>query len=260
MKKLLFIFLLFASCYAAQVPMIVVDPPKFTMDLSAHYNSSLNTLNISDTHMTDSDFLTLFESIKTFIQTNKVQALLLENIGLTQIPYYVISFALLDPTLQYVSMQHNNFNLPSMSPDYAKQISYLVEDAVTHSEDNTEVPATSAAPAPNPTLPAPKLTAGPQVIVSVVQGLWGSVSADIENAIQTQNATSTTKFYKKVIIIDIAIPPILVVNQKSAAATSTTKSRCVYLLERGIFVSIGAAIALLPTILTYFYMTNASSC
>ena len=143
MKNLLIIFILFTSCSAikrspevenlAELASVVTMDAK--IDLSQHYNAELHSLNLSDLPMGDMGLASQFNEIEAFIEQNKIQTLLLENIGLTQIPYAIVTYSLLNQTLQYVSLQHNHFPVPTLPPEYVKEIGFLVEDSVSHSED-----------------------------------------------------------------------------------------------------------------------------
>ena len=150
MRELLFILFLFTTCLAmeeqpplsviatlttaAPLTQVVIDTDKLNIDM--HYNMALKCLNLSDITMGDEGLLLVFDQIKLFVLTNKVESLILENTGLTKIPYFAVSFALITPTLQYVSLMHNDFGIRSGSPKYDQQVSYLVEDASMHSDDS----------------------------------------------------------------------------------------------------------------------------
>ena len=278
MRRLLFSFFLSTTCLAmeetptlasitaltniAPLPVIiidtriddtrVVDTDKLNLDM--HYNMALKCLNLSDITMGDEGFSMVWDQIKLFVLTNKVESLVLENIGLSHIPYFVVSFALTNETLQYVSLMHNNFGIKSNSPNYDQQISYLVEDASMHSDDSRAPTPEVSSDAIPPSAPR-KLTrssTGADIAVSVVEGLWGSIATDVQKVITEHNtASNAMKFYKKIILLDKHIPPITVINQTTLPVAMTTKKKVFYILERITFVGLGAFITLIPTLLPY---------
>lgn len=219
------------------------------------YNRDTKVLNLSDIPLGNSGLLSIFESLKAFIEIEKVETLLLEHLELSEIPYYVITFTLISKTLRYVSMQHNNFRVKMLSPDSARRVSFMLDPQGAPSRAPSPIDPNYSRPysMSNPTRMQNPIAA---MSLSVVQGLWETIAPEIEKTLAEQNgAQNVMQYYKKIIIIDKNLPPITIINQDKLPVIDRY-SKLKFICEKMVFISIGAFVVMLPTLLTYFLGKN----
>ena len=215
--------------------------------LQKYYDPESKTLNLQNLDLTDDLLRSRYKTIKKFINMTQAENLILERNSLTTIPYYLITFALINKHIRYLSLKHNRFNIPlmiakeDMHPGIVipleamrcvefKTISSEIEQALKRNRSGS---------------------IGKDDLISMMaHNLWKNISPEIEQAISKHNLKKRDRFmYKKIIVIDSNIPPITIIDYQDMPRSKREKVKAVcYKIS---YVLLGAAITLLPQITTW---------
>lgn len=242
--KFLFISLYFTHCFAMSSAEVDIESASSELDeisikIEDYYHQDTKTLDMSNLPLKDSLMAELIEEIKALIELTGAENLLLENNKLNTIPYELITFALTNKTLKYVSFKNNKFKIQNGSPQ-PEAIGKLIKKA--YSKDTSGLGDSRKRS---------------NTISGVISSIWDGISPEIEKAItKYNNSQDRTKFFKKIIIIDKRIPPITIINQDELP--KNTKTRCKEIFYKILYVGSGIVVTLVPTLVTYF--TASTSC
>lgn len=205
---------------------------EFTIKFQEYYHLETKTLDLSNFPLKDIRLAQITQEIKDLIKLTGAERLILENNKLTVIPYDLITFALTNKTLKYVSFKNNKFKIQNGS-EYPEPIDKLLEKAMGKPKKDDKTRARS------------------NTLGGIVATLWEGISPEIEKAIENSNKTSDkTQLIKKIIIIDKRIPPITIINQDKLP--KNMKEKCKSVLTKMLYVGGGIIITIIPTLMTYF--------
>jgi len=230
------------------------DDDNFIIALNDYYHQDTKSLDLSniplENHLDDS----LISEIEGLIKVTGAEKLIMENNGLTEIPFELITFALSNKTLKYVSFKNNKFIIPNGSPETAIDLS-----KVKFADKDKK-----------------------HKLSSVVASLWKSLSPELEKAVDSQNEKMKDQgiqLCKKVIFIDKKISPIMIINQDvvkdviegktvdkglkaSSSSDSSTKSAisdaCKEIIYKILCAAGGAVATAIPTLITL--LTASDTC
>jgi hypothetical protein len=107
MKYRLYLLLVFA-CFVFSANIYSMDSGA-AIDFDSCYKAATKELNLTDVQLGDEGLEKNMEAIKTFVEKNGVQRFLLDNVGLTIVPFELIGFATVNKTLTYISLKKNEF-------------------------------------------------------------------------------------------------------------------------------------------------------
>jgi hypothetical protein len=204
-----------------------------------YYKQDTKTLDMSNLPLMDSVLKDMTEDIEKFITLVGAEQLLLENNKLETIPYELITFALTNKTLKYVSFKNNKFKIQngSSEPEYLSKIVKKIKTSTSTKDGETRTRSNT--------------------IGGIISTLWDGISPEIEKAIEKSNKSQDkTLLFKKIIIIDKRIPPITIINQDELPKTTTDK--CKEAFYKILYIGGGITITLIPTLITYF--TGTGTC
>lgn len=241
---------------------VVVDlgREKFnTFRLQQYYHPETKTLDLSHKPMGDKGLRAIFDHIRHFISENDTEILLLESMNLVEVPYYLITFALVDKHLRVVSFQNNRFNIPGLP--------VLDEGAAASSSAGTVRHSVNMGKRESKRVSIPVFQSGQDAlgprfagnaagaVAQMISTLWESFSPEIARELEVQNLSSEViPLFKKIIFIDKRIPPITVFDQTQTMAPQAP-SKCQkfkYVVERALYTIAGGVVAILPQIITLF--------
>lgn len=209
------------------------EKDEISIKLQDYYHLDTKTLDLSNLPLKDAILSEMFDEIKNLITLTGAEILILENNQLTTIPYELITFALINKTLKYVSFKNNKFKIQNGGTE-PEEISKLLKAY----KNTSNRPRSST-------------------MSGIVSKIWDGISPEIEKAIQESNkGQDKTKFFKKIIIIDKRIPPITVINQDDLP--KTTSQTCKEVFVKILYIGGGIVITLIPTLITYF--TGSGTC
>ncbi len=244
--------------------MVDLGREKFnTFRLQQYYHPETKTLDLSHKPMGDQGLRAIFDHIRHFISENDTEILLLESMNLVEVPYYLITFALVDKHLRVVSFQNNRFNIPGLP---------VLEDGAAAAASTTgtfrhsvNMGKRESKRASIPVFQSGQDASGPRLagnagtVVQMVTTLWESFSPEIARELEAQNLSSEViPLFKKIIFIDKRIPPITVFDQTQTVVSQPSKcQKFKYVVERALYTIAGGVVAILPQIITLF--TNSSS-
>ena len=243
MKKILLVLLCSINLSGMEVD---EEKGDYILSLAKYYDHDTKTLNLRNLMMGDEGLKKMFDPIKKYINLVRAENLILEKNNLQHIPYHVITFALINRSLRYVSMKENNFNielminqegvesvsLPLDLLDSAK-LKYLPKDITKAIKRNRSESVTQH-----------------NTLSSIASSIWEGISPEIEKALLEHNSTQDKKIlYKKIIIIDKNIPPITIIDNQRLPKSSISKLKSVS-VKLGLIL-IGVTITLLPNIVTW---------
>ncbi|MFA6535184.1 MAG: hypothetical protein WCS92_02945, partial [Candidatus Babeliales bacterium] len=221
---------------------VVVDlgKEKFnTFRLQQYYHSETKTLDLSHKPMGDQGLRAIFDHIRHFISENDTEILLLESMNLIEVPYYLVTFALVDKHLRVVSFQNNRFNIPGL-PVLEEAAAAATASSARHSVNmgkreskRASIPVFQSGQDGS----GPRLAGNVGAVAQMVTTLWESFSPEIARELEAQNLGSEiVPLFKKIIFIDKRIPPITVFDQTQTLATQAP-SKCQkfkYAVERAL--------------------------
>lgn len=244
---------------------VVVDmgKEKFnTFRLQQYYNPESKTLNLSNKKMGDQGLRAIFDHIRHFISENDTEVLLLESMNLVEVPYYLITFALVDKHLRVVSFQNNRFNIPGLPVLDEAAAAASTAGTFRHSvtvgkreSKRASIPVFQSGQDASGSRPAGNAS----VVAQMITTLWDSFSPAIAQELEAQNFSSeVVPLFKKIIFIDKRIPPITVFDQTQTVVSQPSKcQKFKYVVERALYTIAGGVVAILPQIVTLF--TNSSN-
>lgn len=216
-----------------------------------YYDHDTKTLNLRNLMMGDSGLQNNLSSIKQFINLVRAENLILEKNNLQQIPYHVITFALINRSLRYVSMKENNFNIALMLDQESSGSVSLPLDFLDSAKLKSLPKDITKAIKRNRSTS----TSNHSALSSIATSIWEGISPEIEKALVEHNSTQDKKIlYKKIIIIDKNIPPITIIDNERLPKSklSTLKNISIKL---GLIL-IGVTITLLPNIVDWIGGNN----
>ncbi len=251
-----------------------------TFDLKQFYDERTKTLDLSSCRWVDCEktLKVLYfgkDSVTTgaspsgpllhFLETVPVENLILERIGLKEIPTYIITYALASQTLQYVSLKYNDFKLPISGTFGAS--------------GSTDTGRLGAAPAPA-AAPERQRMSVPEFPVKPVVGSAGAAVAAaqftstflkdlipkmVDQAIKTQGTGggSQVKIFKKIIELHENLPPIAIVDQRVLSKVQPQSEKRTQVLAICRDVTIGVlslAAGLIPFVISYLMQEDVCSC
>jgi len=198
-----------------------------------YYHQDTKTLDMSNIPLKNNLLNDLIGNITALIRLTGAENLILENNKLENIPYELITFALTNKTLKYVSFKNNKFKIQNGS-EFPEAIDKLLEKAMgknkTRERSNT--------------------------IGGIMATLWDGISPEIEKAIEKSNKIQDKKiFFKKIIIIDRRIPPITIIDQDKLPKDTKTKCKDVFI--KILYIGSGIVVTLIPTLITYLMETSS---
>jgi hypothetical protein len=200
-----------------------------------YYHSDTKILDLSNLPLKDEMLSEMVDDIEKLVTLTGAEQLILENNQLTKIPFDLITFALVNKTLKYVSFKNNKFKIQN-GGDQPEEISKLLAKYKAKSSDKKETSKT-------------RDRSG--TISGVISTIWDGISPEIEKAIENYNKSSdSSKLFKKIIIIDKRIPPITIINQDALPKTTTQKCKDVFI--KILYIGSGIVVTLIPTLSTYF--------
>jgi len=241
-KKIVLLF-----CIMFDLSAMEVDEEKAetgVISLDQYYDHDTKTLNMRNLMLGDTGLKKRLKDIKQFIDLVRAESLILEKNNLQQIPYNVITFALINRSLKYVSLKENKFNLPVFLGD---------EDADELSMPLDLLDGAKVKKLPEQFRDAILKNSGEtksSMMSTIAASLWEGLSPEIEKALTEHNSSQIKKIlYKKIIIIDKNLPPITVIDNKRLPKSkmSTLKNISVKFL----MILIGVTITLLPQIVEW---------
>ena len=210
-----------------------VSSSEISIKLEDYYHQDTKILDMSNLPLKDNMLAEMIGDIKDLINLTGAEQLILENNQLNTIPYDLITFALTNKTLKYVSFKDNKFKIQN-GGDQPEEISKLFK----------KYKGTS-------TLTRPRSS----TISGIVSTIWDGISPEIEKAIEKSNKSQDkTKLFKKIIVIDKRISPITVINQDELP--KDTKTKCKEVFYKILYVGSGIVVTLVPTLVTYFTATT----
>jgi len=215
--------------------------------LERYYDQPTSTLNLQNLGLTDDLLHSQYKSIKRFINLTKTENLILERNNLTSIPYYLITFALINKNIRYLSLKHNMFNIPlmivqeDMQPELAIPLEAIrsIEFTILSSEVKEALSRNRS-----------NSIAEDDHIGMISNALWKSISPEIEQAIKKYNIKKRDRFlYKKIIVIDSKIPPITIIDYQDLPKSKKEiiKDLC---FKLSCFL-VGVSITILPQIVRW---------
>jgi len=223
--------------------------------LEKYYDPESKILNLSNLNLDDHALEDLYKSIKRIVNLCQITHIIIERNNLKNIPYRLITFALINKNIRYLSLKHNQFNIPLIvsqedtSPEVSIPINLIEQGSFKHiSTDILD------------TLSRARSGSIPQTNVAgtIAQTIWYGISPEIEKVINKHNSKQSSKiFYKKIIIIDTNIPPITIIDHIESPKTKLEIAKEVSLKIS--FMLIGAAITLIPQIISWTATVNESS-
>lgn len=249
MKKILLVIFCVFSLSGMEVD---EEKGESLLSLSQYYDHDTKTLNLRNLMMKDKGLVKHFPNIKRYINLVRAERLILEKNNLKQIPYPVITFALINRSLKYVSLKENNFNIELMlDRDNTESVTLPLES----------LDASKISSLPKEFKKAIKRSRSESVsssdsLSSIASSIWEGISPEIEKALTEHNSTQNKKIlYKKIIIIDKNIPPITIIDNARLPKTkiSTLKNISVKLA----LILVGVTITLLPNIVEW--ITSSSN-
>jgi hypothetical protein len=221
-------------------------------DITRYYHSDTKSLDFSNLPFTNATLKEHWADIKKFVTTAEVKTLLLQNMELKKIPYYIITFALTDKSLEYVSMKGNKFKIANPSSDAdlvdaMKTMGLNEKDTKDIDKKLSDLKDTN---------PRDRSTS----VGNIISSLWDLVHPSIQKAIDKQNKTQTdgTHFYKKIIVIDSKIPPITIINKDKLPPSSCEKFKT--LAKKLLLVGIGFIMTAAPTLATWLATVDPAYC
>jgi hypothetical protein len=225
-----------------------------TYRLAEYYHAETKTLDLSHIPMGDIGLKGIFEHIRHFIAENDTEILLLESMGLVEVPYYLITFALVDKHLRVVSFQHNKFKIPGLP---------VLDEGPTPRSSYPSPRSRDRGESKRASTPVPYISqsgqdggssrvVGASAVANVITALWENFSPEIERELAEQSlGAEVVPLFKKIIFIDKRIPPITVFDQ-TQAVVATPVSKCQRfkaVVERTLFIIAGSIIGFLPQII-----------
>jgi len=230
-----------------------------TYDLSKYYNTATKTLDLSHQQMGDEALAAIFDPIRHFVSENDTEILLLEDMNLTKVPYYLVTYALVDKHLQVVSFQNNHFKIPGLP--------VMDECAVPSAPSRNSANLSGKRDSKRTSMPisqmfqaaqggaAPKGGGTASAVAQMVTTLWESFSPEIARELEEQQlGENIVPLFKKIIFIDKRIPPITVFDQTQTIAPQTP-SKCQkfkYVVERALYTIAGLVVSFLPQMIILF--------
>jgi len=233
-----------------------------TFRLQQYYHPETKTLDLSHKPMGDQGLRAIFDHIRHFISENDTEILLLESMNLTEVPYYLVTFALVDKHLRVVSFQNNRFNIPGLPVLDEAAAASSAAASVRHSvnmgkreSQRASIPVFQSGQDGT----GPRLPGNVGAVAHMISTLWDSFSPEIARELEAQNLSSEViPLFKKIIFIDKRIPPITVFDQTQTVVPQVSKcQKFKYVVERALYTIAGGVVAVLPQIITLF--TSGSS-
>ncbi|MFH1254094.1 MAG: hypothetical protein V1646_01535 [bacterium] len=227
-----------------------------TFRLQQYYHVETKTLDLSHKPMGDKGLRAIFDHIRHFISENDTEILLLESMNLTEVPYYLVTFALVDKHLRVVSFQNNRFNIPGLpvlEEAAAASTSGSVRLSVNTGKRDSKRASIPAFQIGQDAAAVPRLTGNVGAVAQMVTTLWDNFSPQIARELEEQKLSSEiVPLFKKIIFIDKRIPPITVFDQtQTVVAQSPSKcQKFKYAVERVLYTMAGSIIGFLPQIIT----------
>lgn len=248
---------------------VVVDLGKrvfSTYDLARYYNTATKTLDLSHQQMGDEGLAAIFDPIRHFISENDTEILLLEDMNLTKVPYYLVTYALVDKHLQVVSFQNNHFKIPglpvmdeSAAPSATGSGRNSVNLSAKRDSKRASMPIAQMFQASQGAASS-KGGGTASAVAQMVTTLWESFSPEIARELEEQQlGENIVPLFKKIIFIDKRIPPITVFDQTQTVVSQAAPAkwqRFKYIVERALYTVAGIAVSFLPQIIILF--TNKS--
>lgn len=262
---------------------IVIQPEavriKETFDLNQFYNTDTKTLDLSRIPLLKSDDtlkMLYFGKANVaagekasgmlihFIERFNVERLILENMGLKEIPVYIITYALNSEHLNYVSLQHNNFKLPGVTSHVVCPSDSSGLDALSSNPDSgARSSLREASQGARGSLPIPQMQGGSRYSGLAIAGaqavasLWDEISPAIEQTIQQANASggNQIKVFKKIIKIHEKLPPLTVVDQRvlqSVQVQPGKREKIVAVCSKVAIAVISLTLGLVPSLISFF--------
>jgi len=249
----LILFLLFGTMYAMDDDKEKGDVEAVEFDVTRYYHSDTKSLDFSNLPMSNAVLKEQWPDIKKFITTAEIKTLLLQNMELKKIPYYIITFALTDKSLEYVSMKGNKFKIANPSSDAdlvdaMKTMGLNEKDSKDIDKKISDLKDTN---------PRDRSTS----VSNIITSLWDLIHPSIQKAIDKQNQTKDgdrTHFYKKIIVIDTRIPPITIINKDKLPKSSCEKFKTI--AKKLLLVGIGFIVTAAPTLATWLATVDPSYC
>lgn len=223
---------------------VVID----TFTLRNYYQHETKTLDLSNLPVGDEGLKLIFEHVKHFTARAEVKNLILENLELEAIPYYIITFVLTDKNARYLSLKNNRFNINSTdNPDneirltvselhrYTGMRKYS-DPAVLKQELEMSHPEGSPAAI--------------EYISKVISSLWEQIFPGINEAIEQVNTQSDrTCFFSKIIEIDDKIPPVTIIDSTKLPRTRLQIAKSIG--KKSLLILLGAVVSLSPQIIAF---------
>lgn len=235
--------------------------------MERYYNAETKTLDLSHKSMKNEGLRLIFDSMRHFISDNDTEILLLEDMDLTEIPYYLVTYALVDKHLKVVSFQNNRFKIPGLpvvdegaaSSTCAASARYSLGNASGVGKGDSKRVSIPIPQVTQPGQSGPRVGGGAGVVAEMVRTLWESFSPEIARELEEQKLGSESlPLFKKIIFIDRRMPPLTVFDQ-TQAITVAAPSKCQkfkYVVERALYTIAGMAVSFLPQMIILF--TNKS--
>jgi hypothetical protein len=210
--------------------------------LSEYYHTDTKTLDLSNVPLRDSQIKELVPEIIKLCDLVQAEQLIIEHTKLKSIPYEIITYALLSKSLRYVSLKNNKFSLPGIEKDAEKEIIQAMSQLDIKSDSSSSSTTRSRAGS----------------VSDLVSTLWNNLSPELEKILKEENTKSRKQFFKKVIVVDTRIPPITIIDQTKLP--KTTNEKCKEFGMKVLYIAIGIAVSLVPTLSTWLSTNDMASC
>ena len=256
MKKILIVILLtFKICLPMDTEAALTAPTdveKGVLQLEKFYDKDKKILDLRNLSMRDKGLKNTFPYIKKFINLLGVESLILEKNSLRTIPYYIITFALINRSLRYVSMKDNKFSIRLMLDQ--EEIEYLsIPLKIIDKATLRKLPEDMSN-----AIGRLRSDSKPSDLSAIASGIWAGISPEIEKALLEHNSGQKNKtLYKKIIIIDKNLPPITIIDTERVPKSKIThiKDAAFKLL----LILIGVTISLIPQITEWLTPDDSST-
>jgi hypothetical protein len=228
-----------------------------TPRIAAFYDPASKTLDLSHKPLGDEGLKKIFTSLKHCIEECEVENLFLENMGLTEIPHYLITYVMLNKHLKIVSLQHNNFNLPGFLSDDSNQRHNSLSVPPSHERKSSTAEFISHMASIRPQ----GGTSG--VVAEIFKGFWEHISSELEKQVEEQDlGKESLPSFKKIILIDRRIPPVIIFdqNQELAPKSSSKCDKIKRWTEWVISAVVGAFVCALPQIIELVKPEDPAKC
>lgn len=228
--------MLFTCCNAMEVNSIAIEVIQDNIDFLHYYHRDTKELNLSNLQITDDGLTKIEDQLKTFIESVGVERLVIENAGLTTIPFNLVGFTIISKSLQYVSFLGNNFNLFG---------------TITRSNEIENFGAGTE----STSVSRPRVDT---LVATMITQTWGSLAPHIDEVLQTHNATSQEFAYSnKQILIDRSIPPITILGPIKKPVSTCEQVKRIS-IRVGLF-GLGVLITFVPSIIPWILNKETGS-